>query len=58
MEFKYTNPKLKQCEKAREEKISSSTLQRYQREKNMISPYRTPPSSNNHTGKQKISNYS
>ena len=47
MEIKFTNPKLKQSEKARELKISSSTLQRYRRKTIMLSPCRIPPLSNN-----------
>ena len=56
MEIKSINPKLKQSEIARELKLSFSTLQRYRREMIMLSPYRTPPSSNTHTRKQKTSN--
>ena len=57
MEIKSIIPKIKQSELAEELKISSSTLQRYRREINMLSPYRIPPSANNHTRKQKISNH-
>ena len=56
MEIKSANPKLKQSEIARELKIAYSTLQRYRRELNMLSPYRLPPSSKTHTRKQKTSN--
>ena len=56
MEIKSINQKLKQSEEARETKISSSTLQRYRRELNMLSPYKIPPSSQTQTGKQKLSN--
>ena len=49
MEVKSVIPKLKQSEIVREPKISSYILQRYRKELNMLSPYRTP---NNHTGKQ------
>ena len=56
MEMKCTSPKLKQPEITKELKISSSTLQRYRREINMVSPYRKPPSSSAHTRKQKSSN--
>ena len=41
MEIKSTNPKLKQSEKAREQKISSSKLQRYRGEKNAFILYNT-----------------
>ena len=57
MEIKSTNPKLKQSEVDRELKGSSSTMQRYRRETNMLSLYIIPPSSNtNHTKKQKNTN--
>ena len=52
------NPKMKQSEIARELKLSSSTIQRYRREINMLSRYRIPPSSNAHTRKQRTSNHS
>ena len=56
-EIKSSNPKLKQPEKARELKMSSSTLQRYRSKINMLSTYRIPPSTNIiHTTKQKTSN--
>ena len=57
MEIKSINPKLKHSQIAREQKISSSTLQRYRIEVNMPSPYRIPPS-NTHTGKHRTSNHS
>ena len=57
MEIKSNNPKLKQSEIAKELEISTSTVQRYRREINMLSPFRIPPSSKtNHTRKQKIIN--
>ena len=57
MEIKSINPKLKQFELATELKIPSSTLQRYRREKNWLSPRKIPPASNTtHTRKQKTSN--
>ena len=55
MEIKSINPKLKQSEIAKLLAISTSTLQRYRREINMLSPYRIPPS-NNHTRKHRNSN--
>ena len=58
MEIKSANPKLKQSEISTELKISSSTLQRYRRELNMLSPYSLPPSSKTHLRKQKTSNHS
>ena len=42
MDFRSINPKLKQSEMARELRISPSTLQRYRREINRLSPYRKP----------------
>ena len=57
MEIKPNSPKLKQSEIAKQLEISSSASQRYGREKNMLSPYRIPPSSNTHTRKQKSSNH-
>ena len=57
MGVKSTNPNLKQSEKAKELKISCPTLQRYRREKKMLSQYRIPPSSNTHTRKQKNQNH-
>ena len=58
MEFKTNNPRLTQSEKARELEISSSTVQRYTREINMLSPHRIPPTSNINTRKQKTSDHS
>ena len=57
MEIKSINPKLKQCEKTEDLAKSFSTLQRYRREKSMLSPYRILQSSKTHTRKQKASNY-
>ena len=45
MKIKYENPKMKQTEIANQIGMSSSTLQRYRNEINMLSPYRN--SSNN-----------
>ena len=56
IEIKCINPKLKQSEVAKELAIATSTLQRYRREINMLSPYRKLQSSNTHTRKQKASN--
>ena len=53
MEINSNNPKLKQSEIAKLIELSSSTIQRYRREVNMLSLYRIPPSSKtNHTRKQ------
>ena len=57
VEIKSINPKLKHSETARELQISSSKLQRYRREINLLLPYRKPPS-NTPTRKQKSSNRS
>ena len=54
MEIKSVNPKIKQNQLAKEVSCSSSTLQRYRIDINMLSPYRIPPNSNK--GKQIFSN--
>ena len=43
MYMKYQNPKLKQSELANNLNISSSTIQRYRNDINMLSPYRISP---------------
>ena len=43
MKVKYENPKLKQSEIANQLGISSSTIQRYRNDINMLSPYRISP---------------
>ena len=43
MHIKYQNPKMKQSEIADHFKMSSSTLQRYRNDINMLSPYRNTP---------------
>ena len=45
MEIKSNNPKLKQSEIAKLFELSSSTIQQYRREINMLSTYRIRPSS-------------
>ena len=55
LEIKFINPKLKQSEIAKELRISTSALQRYRREINMLSPHRISPNTKN-TRKQKTSN--
>ena len=47
MRMKYENPKLKQTEIANRLHYSSSTLQRYRIDVNMLSPYRINPNNNN-----------
>ena len=44
---KYSNPKLKQCEIANQLGQSTSILQRYRNDKNMLSPYRINPNNTN-----------
>ena len=47
MRVKYENPKKKQCEIANQLSMSSSTLQRYRNDRNMLSPYRINPNNTN-----------
>ena len=53
MRTKYENPKMKQSEIAKQLGLSSSTLQRYRNDKNMLSPYRFNPK-NNHKRTKKV----
>ena len=46
MRVKYENPKMKQSEIANQIGLSTSTLQRYRNDINMLSPYRINPSKN------------
>ena len=43
MKVKYENPKMRQSEIANQLGMSSSTLQRYRNDINMLSPYRINP---------------
>ena len=43
MHIKYQNPKMKQSEIANNLNMSSSTIQRYRNDYNMLSPYRINP---------------
>ena len=43
MKVKYENPRMKQSEIANQLGMSSSTLQRYRNDINMLSPYRISP---------------
>ena len=43
MRVKYENPRLKQSERANQLGMSSSTVQRYRNDINMLSPYRINP---------------
>ena len=56
MEIKSNNPELKQSEIAKLLESSSSTIQRYRREINLLSPYRIPPSSKTNQRKQETPN--
>ena len=47
MRVKFENPKLKQCGIANNLGVSSSTLQRYRNDINMLSPYRIHPNNTN-----------
>ena len=47
MRVKYENPRLKQSEIANHLGYSSSTLQRYRNDVNMLSPYRIQPNNKN-----------
>ena len=55
MELKSVNPRLRQDQRAKEIGCSTSTLQRYRNDINMLSPCRIPPNSNRR--KQKSSNH-
>ena len=46
MNIRYQNPKMKQSEIANILNMSSSTLQRYRNDVNMLSPYRINPNNN------------
>ena len=47
MRVKFENPKMKQSQIAIQLGLSSSTLQRYRNDINMLSPYRIKPNNNN-----------
>ena len=47
MKVKYENPRMKQSEIANQIGLSTSTLQRYRNDINMLSPYRINPNNNN-----------
>ena len=58
MRLKYENPKLRQSEIAGQLGLSSSTLQRYRSDINMLSPYRINPNfTNKRTKKVKNTNF-
>ena len=52
MRVKYENPKLKQSEIANQLGLSSSTVQRYRNDINMLSPYRIQPNNTNERTKK------
>ena len=53
MRLKYENPKMKQSEIANQLRLSSSTIQRYRNDINMLLPYRINPN-RNHKRPEKI----
>ena len=57
MGIKFINPELKRSEIAEKLTKSTSALQRYRKDINIRSSYRTLQSWNTHTGKAKASNY-
>ena len=57
MRLKYENPKMKQSEVANQLSLSSSTIQRYRNDINMLSPYRIQSyNTNKRTKKAKNTN--
>ena len=52
MKVKYENPRMKQSEIANQIGLSTSTLQRYINDINMLSPYRINPNKNHKRSKQ------
>ena len=58
MHIKYQNPRMKQSDIANHLNMSSSTLQRYRNDINMLSPYRIQANNNNkRTKKTKKTNF-
>ena len=58
MRLKYENPRMKQSDIANQLNLSTSTLQRYRNDVNMISLYRiTPNNTNKRTKKVKNTNF-
>ena len=47
MRLKYENPRMKQSQIANQIGLSTSTLQRYRSDINMLSPYRINPNNTN-----------
>ena len=54
MYIKYQNPKMEQSEIANQLNLSSSTLQRYRNDINMLSPYRIQPNNTNKRTKKTL----
>ena len=54
MYIKYQNPKMKQSEIANELNLSSSTIQRYRNDINMLSPYRIQSNNTNKRPKKSL----
>ena len=52
MKVKYENPRMRQSEIANQLGMSSSTLQRYRNDINMLSPYRINPNNTNKRSKK------
>ena len=52
MRLKYENPKMKQSEIANQLSLSSSTIQRYRNDINMLSPYRNNQNNTNKRAKK------
>ena len=55
MKVKYENPRMKQFEITNQIGLSTSTLQRYRNDINMLSPYKIIPN-NNHKRTKKVKN--
>ena len=54
MRLKYENPKLKQSEIANQLGMSSSTVQRYRNDKNVLLPYRINPNNTEKRSKKAL----
>ena len=54
MKIKFVIPKIRQDQIAKKLGCSSSTLQRYRQDINMLSPYRNPPNSNKRRQKPRM----
>ena len=54
MHIKYQNPKIKQSQMTDQLNLSSSTLQRYRNDTNMLSPYKINPNNNKKRPKKSL----